>query len=308
VDWDGQTNRKYDEYKQIAKEFKKIGSYGFPYQPKAEIGLAFDFPSQMVSIAYPDKHEGQLEACFNTFFDYNIDTRVVDIAKSDLKYKILIVPGVAVMEPVKAKKIRDFVSNGGTVIMTGYSAVVDSTNQVFSDTHPGLLSDVFGIRRASYEETESMNEISRISLKGKAIRLNYKGKSIDVESERFDVIQPKGAEVLGFSSSLDRDYPLITSNKYGKGRAIYIGLPARQTVLSPLIEDLISQLGLKKGPEVPQKVMARFIDSKHVLYLNLTGEAKEINVKGRSHSILHDKDYEDKFTLAPFEPEFVELK
>lgn len=308
MDWDGLTNRKYDEYKQIATEFKKIESYGFPYQPKAEIGLAFDFPSQMVSVAYPEVHDKQVETCFNLFFDYNIDTRVIDITKSDLKYKILIIPGVAVMDPVKAKKIHDYVNKGGTVIMTGYSALVDSTNQIFSDTHPGLLSDVFGIRRASYEETESLNELSRIGFKGKAIRINYKGQHVDTEAERFDIIQPKGAEVLGNISSLDRDYPIITSNKYGKGRAIYVGLPARQTILSPLIEELISELGIKKGPEVPQNVMARFIDSKHILYLNLSGEAKEINTKGHSNSILHDKDYDGKFTIAPFEPEFIELK
>lgn len=308
MDWDGQINRKYGEYKQIATEFKKIGPYGFPYQPKAEIALAFDFPSQIVSAAYPEVHDKQVETCFDLFFDYNLDTRVIDIAKSELNYKILIVPGVAVMEPAKAKKIRDFVNRGGTVMMTGYSALVDSTNQVFSDTHPGLLSDVFGIRIASYEETESLNETSQIGLKGKAIRLNYKGKSIDAESDRFDVIQPKGAEVLGNINGLDRDYPIITSNKYGKGRAIYIGLPARQTILTPIIEELMSDIGIKKGPEVPQDVMARFIDSKHILYLNLTGEAKEINVKGRSHSILHDKGYDGKFTIAPFEPEFIELK
>ncbi|AOW09973.1 beta-galactosidase [Flavobacterium gilvum] len=308
VDWDGETNRKYDEYKKIATEFKKIEKYGFPYKPKAEIGMAFDFASQMVSSAYPEKHEAQLETCFNLFFDYNMDTRVLDIANSDLKYKILMVPGVAVMEPVKAKKIRDFVKNGGTVIMTAYSAVVDSTNQVFSETQPGLLSDVFGIRRASYEETESMNELSRIGLKGKAIRLNYKDKIIDTESERFDVIQIKGAEILGNITSIDKDYPIITSNQYGKGRAIYIGLPARQAVLSPIADDLIATLGIKKGPEVPKNVMARYIDNKHILYLNLTNEVQSINIKGYARSILYDQKYNGKFTIAPFEPEFIELE
>lgn len=308
VDWDGETNRKYDEYKQIATEFEKIAPYGFPYQPKAEIGLAFDFPSQMVSAAYPEVHDKQLETCYNVFFEQNIDVRVLDIGKSELKYKVLIVAGLAVVDPAKANRIRDFVENGGTVIMTGYSAVVDSTNQVFSGTQPGLLSDVFGIRRASYEETESMNELSRIGFKAKTIRLNYKGQSIDVESDRYDVIQSKGAEILGNIISIDKDYPIITSNKFGKGQAIYIGLPARQAILSPIMNELITSLGIQRGPEVPQNVMARFIDSKHILYLNLTDETKEINVNGHSHSILHDKDYEGNFSIAPFEPEFIELR
>ena len=49
VDWDGQPNRKYDEYKTIAAEFRKIERFGFPYQPQPEVALAFSFPSQIAS-------------------------------------------------------------------------------------------------------------------------------------------------------------------------------------------------------------------------------------------------------------------
>jgi beta-galactosidase len=54
--------------------------------------------------------------------------------------------------------------------------------------------------------------------------------------------------------------------------------------------------------------MARQIDANHILYLNATGEVKEIQMKGNSRSILLDKDYKGNFTIAPFEPEFIELK
>jgi beta-galactosidase len=33
VDWDGVPNRKYEEYRTIAAEFRRIGPYGFPYHP-----------------------------------------------------------------------------------------------------------------------------------------------------------------------------------------------------------------------------------------------------------------------------------
>ena len=56
---------------------------------------------------------------------------------------------------------------------------------------PGRLSDVFGIRIGSYEETESLNEISRKSFKGKKIELNYKGKVYYTESARFDIIESR---------------------------------------------------------------------------------------------------------------------
>jgi beta-galactosidase len=171
-----------------------------------------------------------------------------------------------------------------------------------------LLNDVFGIRVGSYEEPENMNELSRISYKGKQVRVNYKEKNIETESPRYDVIEPKGAEVIANLTSLDKDYSIMTSNKYGKGKAIYIGLPARGEVLSPLLDDLIIELSIKKGPDVPDGVMARQIDKNHILYLNISGELKEIPMKGKSHSILYDKDYIGKFIIAPYEPEFIETK
>jgi beta-galactosidase len=212
------------------------------------------------------------------------------------------------MDPMTAKKIRDFVYNGGTTVMTSYSAVVDTTNKVFTSTRPGLLDDVFGIRIGSYEEIEAMNEISRVSYKGKQVRVSYKGKNIESESPRYDVIETRGAEVLGNIISLDKDYPIMTSNKYGKGRAIYIGLPARGEILNPLLDDLIIELSIKKGPNVPEGVMARQIDKNHFLYLNISSEPKTIHKKGNSRSILFEKDYSGNFIIAPYEPEFIEIK
>jgi beta-galactosidase len=306
IDWDGIPNRKYDEYRKIAAEFKKIEKY-FPYQLQAEVGLAFSFPSQIASAYFPEKHENQLQACWDMFYWRNMDTRIVDISRSSLNYKLLIVPGVAVMDKTTAQKIRDFINNGGTVIMTSNSAIVDTTGQVFAITRPGMLHDVFGIRLGSYEETEAMNEISRKSYSGKKLDLTYKGKAIDTESSRFDIIESTGAEILGNITSLDKDYPIVTSNKYGKGRAIYVGLPAKGEVLDSILDELIVELSIKKGPNVPSGVMARQIDKNHFLYLNVSNEPKEIIMQGKSHSILFDKDYTGNFTIAPYEPECIEI-
>ncbi|HEY6915390.1 MAG TPA: beta-galactosidase, partial [Paludibacter sp.] len=306
LDWDGVPNRKYDEYKKMATEFKKIEKY-FPYKPQPEVGVAFSFPSQMASSSFPEQHDSQVQNCWNLFYYRNMDANVVEISRSSLNYKLLFVPGVTVMDDKTATKIREFVNNGGTVIMTSNSALVDASGQVFKTTHPGQLSDVFGIRIGSFEETESMNEISRKAYNGKKLEFTYKGKAVDTQSARFDVIDPKGAEIIGSITSLDKDYPIMTVNKYGKGRAIYVGLAADGNVLNPLLDELIVELGIKKGPDVPSGVMARQIDKNHYLYLNVTGEPKTITLGRKSKSILSDKEYSGDITISPYEPEFVQI-
>ena len=307
LDWDGTPNRKYEEYKRIATEFKKIEKY-FPYKLQAEVGLAFSFPSVIAGGYFPEQHQQQLQSCFDLFAYRNMDARVIDIVHSPLNYKLLFLPGVSVMDERTAARVRDFVNAGGTVVMTGNSAVVDETGKVFASQHPGLLNDVFGIRVAGYEETTVLNELSRKQLTGKKLECVYKGASFTTESANFEVIEPRGAEVLSKIVSLDRDYPIVTVNRYGKGRAIYIGLPAKGEVLTPLVDQLIGELSMRKGPEAPPGVMARQVDKDHVLYLNVSGDAKEITLKGSGRSLLFDKDYKEHFFIRPYEPEFIELK
>lgn len=307
VDWDGIPNRKYDEYRQIASEFKKIEKW-FPYKVTAEVGLAFSFPGQIASKYFPVQHDNQVQACWDMFYYRNMDCRMVNIERSSLDYKLLFIPGMAVMDPQTAQKIREFIENGGTVVMTSNSAIVDTTGKIFPTTRPGLLSDVFGIRLGSFEETEAMNEISPRGYTGKKLEVTYKEKSVDAESARFDLIDPQSAEVLASITSLDKDYPVITSNSYGKGRAIYAGLPASGTVLGDLLDDLIRELDIPKGPPVPSGVMARQIDDTHFLYLNVSGEPKIIEMTQKSRSILNENNYEGNITLAPYEPEFIEIQ
>lgn len=307
LDWDGIPNRKYDEYKQIATEFKKIQKY-LPYKPHPEVGLAFSFLSQMASGSFPEQHQEQLQACFDLFYYRNMDANIVDISRSELRYKLLIIPGVAAIDDNMAKKIRNFVKNGGTVIMTDNSAIIDENGKVFDSTRPGRLSDVFGIRIGSFEETEVMNELSRKSYKGKHLSVNYNNKDIDMESSRFDILESKGAKIIANITSLDKDYPIATENHYGKGNAIYIGLPAKGELLNPILDRLIENLKMKRGPEVPSGIMARDIDNKRVLYLNTTTQPIKIHIKGKGKSILLDRTYNGEFELRQFEPDLIEME
>ena len=305
LDWDGIPNRKYDEYKQIAAEFKKIGKY-FPYKQKAEVALAYSFDSHMSSFVFPETHEQQIQKAFEEFMFRNMDCRLIDIGHSDLDYKLVILAGYAVVTEAEAEKIRKFVNDGGTVIMTSNSAVVDETGKVFSITHPGRLSDVFGVRVSSFEETSVMNEISTNGSSGNSLTVDLKGKSVPVTSSRYDVVWPSKADVLAEITSLPGKPVIMTCNEYGKGRAYYIGLPAGCGILDDLMDVLIPEIGLMPGPAVPSGVMARDIDEIHTLYLNTTGSEQMIKIGCMAEGIISGKKYKGEVMLPPYEAEFIE--
>ncbi|MFF3494731.1 beta-galactosidase [Streptomyces sp. NPDC002795] len=308
VDWDGEPNRKYEEYRQIAHEFAKIQDHGFPYRPRADIGIAFSFPSQLASASLPEKHDIQLQTCFNAVLERNLDQRVVDVSRSSLPCQILFLPGVALMDEESAARIRQFVADGGTAVMTSYSASVTTTGQIFTSTRPGLLDDVFGIRLGSYQEPHLLNELTGGKLKGDELDIIYGDKRVRVEAPRIDEIHPRTARVAASATGLDRDYPMVTVNAYGKGRAIYIGTPARRGLIDIVLDSELELRGIRPDVTAPPGVLARAIDSTHLLYVNLDGETKAITGPGPSRSALYDRAYPTgDFTLAPFDSDLVEV-
>ena len=307
MDWDGTPNEKYDEYRQIASEFKKIQAW-FPYKLKAEAAIALSFDSRIHPGFLGSRHERSIQEAFNLFYDRNLDVRVVDLARSSLDYKLLIIPDVSVIDKASAENIRRFVERGGTVLMTGDSGQLDATGQVFRTTLPGRLADVFGIRVGKFMDTASVKELAGLSANDRNMTVNYKGSPIHVQAAYFDIIEPRGATVTGTLSGIDSERPIITENRYGLGRAIFVGLAETPAYLSIFLDEMIGQLGIRRAPEVPTGVQVRRIDEQHFLYFNSTPNPQTILVGRPSRSLLHDVRLDASFTLSPYEPEFIEIR
>jgi beta-galactosidase len=184
---------------------------------------------------------------------------------------------------------------------------VDATGQVFATTRPGLLDDVFGLRLGSYHETEFLNELTSGRTAGQALNICFGELRIPTEAPRFDEIHLRGAKVVASIVGLDRDYPVATVNEFGKGRAIYVGIPARRAVFDVILDTELDRQSIRPALDVPPGVLARVIDETHLLYLNLDGENKAITVPGPARSILHNCEYSSDFTLSPFDADFIEL-
>lgn len=305
VDWDGEPNRKYDEYKKIAHEFRAIEKFGFPYAPRAEVAIAFSFSSQLASSIYPEKHDRQLEVVFDTFLERNLDIRVVDLLRSELAYQVLIMPGVAIIDEATADRVRQFVTDGGTVIMTSFSACLDEHGQVFRTPRPGLLHDVFGVRLGPYQEPEILNEVTGGELTGQRVRIDADGALFELESPRFDDVHTRGADVIATITGHDREYPAVTVNAFGEGRAIYVSLPARDELMDWVIGREVDRRGIRSSVVVPAGVIARQTDRNHALYVNLAPEPRTITLPDRGHGVLSDTDLGSEFDLPAFDVEFV---
>ena len=303
LDHDGTPSWKYTEFKKIATEFSKLQRLGFPRYHKPDVAIAYSFesniashppgPSNTVRQYFTVNYIDQVQSALKPFFEDNIDVAIINIGHSVLDYKLLMVPADYVMDSASADAIRNYVRNGGTVIMTAMSAKVDESNQWFDTPQPGRLSDVFGIRTEEFYRPSAPPEF------------NLNGKTEKASIGFYEVLEPKTAKAMALFTNTPEKSPAITVNDYGKGHAIYLAVPAQMAALAPLVRSLYSALAIEMGPETPSGVYARVVEGR-MLYVNTTGEEKAVNIRGSKRGIISGTSYEGVIRLKPYDADLVE--
>jgi beta-galactosidase len=234
VDHDGTPSWKVDEFSRIASEFRQLSKFGFPRYSHPEVAIAYSFdsfidshpngPSNTTLQYFKPSYTERVQGAFEPLFRTNIDTAIINIGHDSLsRYKLVIVPADYVMDAASAKAIREYVSDGGTVVMTAFSAKVDEHGQWFETPLPGHLSDVFGLKTNAFYDVPS------------PLQFDLDGASIDGGVHRYEVLEPSTATVLSrFTNTADRS-PAITVNRFGKGNAIYLATESKASSIGPVL-------------------------------------------------------------------------
>jgi beta-galactosidase len=303
VDHDDTPSWKVDEFARFAAEFKQIAKLGFPRSTHPEVAIAYSFDSWIDS--YPNGpssttrqffHPGyteQVQAAFEPFFRANMDTAIINVGHADLSpYKLVIAPADYLMDAASAKALRDYVSAGGTVLMTAFSAKVDEHGQWFNTPLPGRLSDVFGLKTNAFYDAAELS-------------FQLIGQTIETRVHHYEVLEPSTATVVAhFTNTVDHT-PAVTINKFGKGNAIYLATESNSSVIGPLMNYLYAVAGIQPGPKTPEGVFARGVDGR-TLYVNTTGEERRIPITGVKKGIISNREFKDAVVLGPMEADLIQ--
>jgi beta-galactosidase len=304
LDHDNTPSWKVDEFARIASDFKLLSQYGFPRYTHPQVAIAYSFdsfidshpngPSNTTLQYFKPSYTEQVQGAFEPLFRANIDTAIINIGQDSLEpYKLVVIPADYVMDAASAKAIRDYVSAGGTVLMTAFSAKVDEHGQWFDTPLPGRLSDVFGLRTSQFYQPEDLPEFE------------LEGKTAKASIRYYEVLEPRTARTLASFSNIPGHPPAVTVNEYGKGQAIYLAAPAQPSLIDPIVRTLYKPLGIQPGPKTPEGVYARVVDGR-TFYVNTTEEEKDVAVGMNTHGVLSHKSYEGEMKLGAYQADLVE--
>ena len=303
VDHDNTPSWKVNEFARIASEFRRLQKYGFPRYTHPEVAIAYSFDSAIASHPngpsnttlqyFRTPYIEQVQNAFEPLFRANIDTAIINVGHEDLsQYKLVVVPADYVMDPASAGNLRDYVSHGGTVLMTAYSAKEDEHALWFDTPLPGRLSDVFGLKTNAFYDRG-------------ALRFNLGGKPVETNAHRYEVLEPSTATVLARFTNVPGHVPALTSNAFGAGKALYLATESNVSAVGPVLDYVRKIAGVRSGPRTPEGVYARVVDGR-TLYVNTTGEEKKIPITGTKRGLITHRVYLGTITLGPLDADLVE--
>jgi hypothetical protein len=176
------------------------------------------------------------------------------------QFETLVLPEVDVLTDAQTEMIRNWVEGGGTLVATGRCGLIDGQGEVRSNFP---LADVFGVDYVSEEKKYAYDSEGKFKEGFIGIYLRSTGHplaSLIAESTvgangAFMYLKRTSAEVvmdyvLPFMVIHPKDHlfyseaapppgkesggPAVTYNKFGKGQAVYIGVPLFRNVSMPL--------------------------------------------------------------------------
>ena len=311
---DGLPTVNYREYKEIAAYMNKLQEYAFPYLPVPEVAVSYSFDNNIVmqygARQYHQTARQNSVAVHRVFFELNMDYNVIDLRNRKHDYKLLILPGYVMMSEREAEEVRRFVEEGGTVIMTAYSATVDEHSRVFSTPRPGRLADVFGIRVAGFDRTgaewKDFDEHARVveDANGKRELLKVSAEEdFYIDVEYYEELELHTAEA--YASFPDKGTCAVSVNEYGKGRAYYVAAETNTVLLKWLVNRLLPALGIQRGMDVPDGIQARQIAEGQRFYVNTTNKSVTVPLEKPGKGVITEKEYKDALLLRPYDAELL---
>jgi beta-galactosidase len=238
-----------------------------------------------------------VQLIYNALHDRNIQVDFARPTDGLGKYKIVFAPSLQLLGDGEADRLKLYVQNGGTLVSTFNTALVNQ-NHIGPDTpYPGNLSDLFGMEVLEFDPIPP-GEDNHLTFKG-----TFPTSHLHPAKIWCDIIEPKGCQVLAvFAKDFYAGRPAVTMNTFGLGRAIYIGTMSHQHFYNDMmgwLRQLCSLQPLLKVPENIEVSMREKEGTRVFFLLNHQNSPVRIQFYKPMHDFLTGNTFSGNYDLPP---------
>jgi len=188
----------------------------------------------------------------------NVDVIAMEHSLSD--YKVLAAPMAYMFKDGYEEKLRAYVENGGTLVLSYWSGLVDGTDRCFLGGTPYGLMDVAGLRST---ETDAGSHLGISNV--------YTCKNL------CELVKVSDAEVLmRYGEDFYQGYPVLTHKAFGKGHVYYVCADMELGFYQDFYGRVAAEAGLKSPIEIiPEGVSVTVRENEDTEYLFIQNYARK---------------------------------
>ncbi|MCL6589889.1 MAG: beta-galactosidase [Firmicutes bacterium] len=235
---------------------------------------------------------GQIFNYYQPLFATNIPVDIVPVNTEFRRYRLVIAPLLYLVKPGVAAALEAFVAQGGVLIMTFFSGIVDQNDGVFPGGYPGPFKGLLGLKVEEFDPLEA-SRTNKIVL-----TQAWEGFKDEYNCNLWcDVVHPATAKPLAqFMTDYYAGFPAVTVNQYGKGQAYYIATQPEPAFLIDFLKYVCRISGIQAPLKAPAgvEVMARSQNGRDYLFV-LNHNLQGVRVP------LPEGKYEDLITLGKYQ-------
>jgi len=307
VDHDMRTdNRVFQDVKEVGKTMNELPFLaGAPRE--SDVAILYDWENNWaINDAQSFGEDTRLypqtvQEHYRTFWENDIPVDVITKEQEWGSYKLLIVPMLYMMSKKTTQRLQDYVENGGTLVTTYLSGIVDENDLVHLGGWPNELKETFGIDILE-NDTLYPSDRNKVAFKDKDFVMKHYAS----------IIEKNEAESLGvYKEDFYKETPAITVNSFGSGTAYYIGARLEKDFQRSFYTKLINKLNLEPIVSVESNpvvsIQGRQIDENTslVFIMNFSEEEQRINLGKKVLDISNNETIVGELLLTPYETKIV---
>ncbi|HEY2671467.1 MAG TPA: beta-galactosidase [Rugosimonospora sp.] len=293
----GTDTRTHREIQALGRELAGVAEVAGA-RVRADVALVHDWDNwrAVEGAAHPavldlmDAHR----AHYGPLFDAGITCDVVPPAADLSGYRMVVVPNLYLLSTAGAEALTRYVADGGCLVVSFFSGIVDECERVHLGGYPAPLRDVLGLR---------VDEFWPLPVDGTV--------ALDVAGQRHtgtvwsEWIETEGAEVVAtFAAGELAGRPAVTRHAYGRGVAWYLGTRPEPDAMRGLLDRARADAGVTPVlPDLPrgvQAVIRHGADQAYLFLLNHGSEPARVVLPAPAVDLLGERpDAVDRVALPP---------
>jgi len=306
----GSQTRVFQEVAKLGEMLKQlpdvVGS-----QTKSEVAIIYDWENKWaIEDSQGPRNIGMgykyaVQSHYRSFHQQGIAVDFVDMECDFAGYKLVVAPMIYMLRGDIDRKLQAFVQQGGTLVLTYWSGIVNENDLCHLGPIPHKLTDVVGIIA---EEIDGLYDQEHNN--GKVVMALGSGK---LQGEYrctmlCDLVQLNGAKVLmEYTENFYAGKPVLTQHSLGNGEAYYIATQFEQSFYDDFYGELIDRMDLHRVVDVaiPEGVLMNSRTSENTQFLfiqNYSPNEQPISALGEEwHAVSREVVLHEEFKIEPYE-------